>query len=65
MDILKGLPMDSTFDQDAGFRKMLGLSKGAYPLDSVDMTAATDSIPMSWHREVIRRLLDNEDFASL
>lgn len=53
--ILKGIPQDSTFDQNAGFRSIL---YGGYDFyASFDLKAATDRFPLSFQKRVLEHLL--------
>jgi len=52
--ILKDLPQDSTFDQNAGFRSLL---YGGYKFfASFDLKAATDRFPLSFQKKVVEHL---------
>lgn len=58
-NILKGIPQDSTFDQNAGFRDIL-YSRSSY-YASFDLTAATDRFPMTFQTKIVEHLLgDNK-----
>jgi len=53
--LLKRLPSDSTFDQNAGFRHIL---YGGYKFyASFDLKAATDRFPLSFQKKVVDHLL--------
>lgn len=54
--ILKDVPMDGTFDQ----LKPLEALKASSSLYSLDLTAATDRLPISLQRELLGQLLDRE-----
>lgn len=53
-DILKGIPQDSTFNQNAGFRDILYGEYSFYA--SFDLKAATDRFPISFQKKVLEYL---------
>lgn len=62
--ILRNLPMDGTFDQDAPVKHLLNLSKEG-SLDgqtfySYDLSAATDRLPIDFQVQVLNRLIGNQ-----
>jgi len=60
-NILKRLPQDSTFDQNAGFRDIL---YGGYNFfASYDLTAATDRFPLSFQIRVVEHLLGSREMS--
>lgn len=53
-NLLKEIPQDSTFDQNAGFRSLL---YGGYKFfASYDLKAATDRFPLSLQKRVVEHL---------
>jgi hypothetical protein len=60
-NILKGIPQDSTFDQNAGFRDLL---YGGYSFfASFDLKAATDRFPLLFQERVVEHLLGSKDLS--
>lgn len=57
-NILRGLPQDSTFDQNAGFRDLL---YGGYSFfASFDLKAATDRFPISFQERVVNHIYGDD-----
>lgn len=63
--ILKTLPNDCTFDQDAGFARVLHLTKVSKELYSIDLSKATDRLPLLVQKKLIELLVGDEDIANL
>lgn len=62
--ILKTLPNDCTFDQDAGFARVLQLTKVSKELYSIDLSKATDRLPLKLQTRLIALLVGDEDIAA-
>jgi hypothetical protein len=62
--ILRNLPMDGTFDQDAPVRRLQDLHKegllGDETFYSYDLSAATDRLPIDFQVQVLTLLLGKE-----
>jgi len=58
-EILKGIPQDSTFDQNAGFRDILYGGFSFYA--SFDLKAATDRFPIAFQKRVVDHLLGDQE----
>lgn len=63
--VLKDLPMDSTFDQEGGFRRILELSKGKSEVFSLDLSKATDRIPVKALVRMISILVGSDQIGNL
>ena len=64
-NILKGIPADSTFDQNAGFKRLLNLTKGRKDVYSLDLSKATDRIPVLALSKMIAFLTGSEVIGKL
>lgn len=66
-DILRSIPMDGTFNQDAPLRRLVTMCKSGDIIDptfySYDLSAATDRLPIDLQEQVLSCFL-GEDFAS-
>lgn len=66
--LLRTLPNDGTFDQDASFRRCVEKAKESGCAFGYDLSAATDRLPMSLQVEILASLLGRklaEAWASL
>ncbi|QDM55307.1 RNA-dependent RNA polymerase [Geopora sumneriana mitovirus 1] len=63
--ILKALPNDCTFDQEAGFNRVLELSKVSSELYSIDLSKATDRLPLKLQRRLMELLVGDDLIAEL
>jgi hypothetical protein len=64
-EILKGLPMDYTFDQEAGFKKVLDWSQSSsHTLYSFDLSAATDRLPLSLQEDLLSHIFGVREAAA-
>jgi len=55
--LLRNIPMDATFDQDSGFERVKLLSSESTELHSLDLSAATDRLPVAAQARMIGTLL--------
>lgn len=62
--ILRGIPQDATFDQDAGADSVKLMTLSDEVLYSYDLTAATDRMPISLQKRVMGIILGSESLAS-
>lgn len=62
---LKQIEMDCTFDQNKGFERMLKLSKGRKDVHSLDLSKATDRIPVKALEAMIAFMTGSEAIAKL
>ncbi|USV40785.1 putative RNA-dependent RNA polymerase [Leptosphaeria biglobosa mitovirus 3] len=62
--ILRSLPMDGTFDQDAPVKRLLGLHKegllDGHTFYSYDLSAATDRLPIDFQVQVLTLLIGKD-----
>jgi len=65
LGILKRIPMDSTFDQDGGADRVKALTKGSEPCYSLDLSAATDRLPVKFLEHVISGIFQDPYLARL
>lgn len=59
-NILKTIPMDCTFNQDEGFKRVLELTRGQKAVYSLDLSKATDRIPVKALSRMISYITGNE-----
>jgi len=57
-DLLKLIPTDATFDQEGKLKEFA--NKGYSDAWSIDLTAATDTIPLSLYRELMKPILGSQ-----
>jgi len=60
--LLRKLPNDGTFDQDTAFKRCMEKSVKENCAFSVDLTAATDRLPISIQSLILNELTKNEEF---
>lgn len=63
--VLKRIPNDATFDQDAGFERIRLLSIKSDELNSLDLSKATDRLPREAQIRMMAHLLGNDTIAEL
>lgn len=56
LDILKQIPMDSTFDQDAGVARGIEIMRSSGFAASYDLSAATDRLPLVLQARLINQI---------
>lgn len=62
-EILKGIPNDGTFDQDASVKRSMEKAEKAGKAFSFDLTAATDRVPVALSESILAGLLSNSHYA--
>jgi len=62
---LKSIPQDCTFDQDRGFEQVLELTKSSNEVYSLDLSKATDRLPLKAQVSMMAALLGDEELAKL
>jgi len=59
-DVLRSIPNDGTFDQDASVRRSMTKATKAGLAYSFDLTAATDRLPARLSAEILNSIFDNK-----
>jgi hypothetical protein len=63
--ILAKIPNDSTYNQDEGFNKVIELTRDDVPLYSLDLSKATDRLPVALSERIVEKITGNAEFAAL
>lgn len=63
--VLSSIPNDGTYDQDGAFEKVLEFTRRRLPLFSIDLSKATDRLPLKIQVKLMSLLVGDKDIAEL